>query len=209
MDKTRIFSTLAAVSVLALAGAPAHAQTFTELMEDIGIQKRKQEKMDFSERAPLVLPPSTEALPPPEQAGSFAAANPNWPTDPEVLKEQEEAEKEKLPQYMRRKDREDAGRDIYEIQRAEKQRQGEVAAAPKNYDTTFDRNTVLTPEQLKEVQEKRAAAPEVNVYVEPERRRLTDPPPGYRAPSPAQPYGPPGEDKKKKTSIFSKLNPFN
>lgn len=202
-----LFAVLSAVAALSLAGAPAHAQTFRELMEDIGLQKRTTPKMDFSERAPLVIPPSTDVLPPPEQPGSLAAANPNWPTDPDEVKALEEAEKEKLPNRIRY--REDAGRDIYEIQRKERERreQGEVATNSKGYDTIFDRNTVLTPEQLKEVQKKQAAAPPVNVYVEPERKRLTDPPPGYRTPSAAQPYGP-GDGKKAKKG-GSWWNPFD
>jgi hypothetical protein len=204
-----LFATLCAAAVLALAAAPAHAQSFRELMEDIGLQKRTQHKMDFSERAPLVLPPSTDALPPPEEGGSLASVNPNWPNDPETAKALEDEEREKIPQHLRRKYREDAGRDIYEIQRKERESRasGEAATTPKAYDTSFDRNRVLTPEELKAAQKKQAEAP-AQVYVEPERGRLTDPPPGYRSPSAAQPYGP-GEKDKKKSGWLSKINPFN
>ena len=198
-------------TVVLLSATSVQAQGFKEIMQDIGIQKRDQPKMDFSERAPLVIPPTTDALPPPEDSSALASVNPNWPTDPEVLKEQEEAEREKIPQHLRRKYREDAGRDIYEIQRKEREakERGEIAANSKGYDTTFDRNAVLTPEQLKEVQEKRKNAPEASVYVEPERKRLTDPPPGYRMPSAAHPYGPGEKEQKKKDGWVSKLNPFD
>jgi hypothetical protein len=162
LDKTRIFSTLAAVSVLSLAGAPAHAQTFTELMEDIGLQKRKQEKMDFSERAPLVLPPSTDAaaLPPPEDGSALATANPNWPNDPDTQAALDEAEKEKIPERLRRKYKENQANEIYKFQRQERE-DGRIAAAgqSQDYDTALKRNNpVMTPDELKEVQKREAEA---------------------------------------------------
>jgi hypothetical protein len=196
----------AAIAVLSLAGAPAQAQSFREIMEDIGLQKRKQEKMDFSERAPLVLPPSYD-LPPPEEGGALAKANPNWPNDPDDVRALEEAEREKVPQHLRRKYRENAAKDIYKI-RAQEREAGTAASTSRAYDTTFDRDKVMSPSELKEVRDNRAAQP-VQAYVEPERARLTDPPAGYRSPSPSQPFGPGEKEQKKKNSLFSKLNPFD
>jgi hypothetical protein len=207
LDKTRIFSTLAAVSVISLAAAPTHAQTFRELMEDIGIQKRKTEKMDFSERAPLVLPPSADLqnLPPPEGGSALATVNPNWPNDPDVQAALEEEEKEKIPERQRRKYQENQANAIYKFQREERERE-RTEAQPREYDTVFDRNKVMTPEQLKEARDKEAAAAANGVpmaTVEPERKRLTDPPPGYRTPSVDQPYGPGERDREAR-----KWNPF-
>ncbi len=206
-----IFAALAAVAVLSFASAPAQAQTFRELMEDIGLQKRKQEKMDFSERAPLVVPPTLDALPPPESGGALAAVNPNWPADPDAIREQEEAERDKKAGLEHRQYMRNPSAQIYEI-RAKEREEGVYNDPNKtrSYDAEVDTGP-LTPEQLKAVKKQRAsgeAAVPAQAFVEPERKRLTDPPPGYRAPSPAQPYGP-GEDKKKKSSIFSKLNPFD
>ena len=192
-----------------LSAAGAQAQTFKEIMEDIGLQKRETPKMDFSERAPLVIPPSTDALPPPEDSSALASANPNWPSDPEVAAALEEAEKDKVPYRLRKKHQDNPGKAIYKIRADERaaREAGETPLPSQSYDTIFDRNTVMTPEQLKEVQERQKNAPAVNVYVEPERRRLTDPPPGYRMPSADQPYGP-GQEKKGKTWM-QKLNPFD
>ena len=205
-----IFAAIAAAAVLSVASAPAQAQTFRELMEDIGLQKRKQESIDFSERAPLVVPPSLDALPPPEDKAAIASANPHWPTDPDEIRAAEEAERQKIPQHQRRKYQENAAKEIYKI-RAREREEGLTAATPAEYDTSFDRNTVLSPGELKEVRDRRAKeAAEAGpvVMAEPERKRLTDPPPGYRTPSPAQPYGP-GEAEKKKSGWLSKINPFN
>jgi hypothetical protein len=205
---TRKFSVLAAAATLSFLAVPAHAQTFRELMEDVGIQKRKQEKMDFSERAPLVLPPSLNTLPPPEDSASLAAVNPNWPTDPDSLKEQEEAEQDKIPQRFRRKYQEDAARDIYK-ERAQHRENGAFEGKPRAYETATERG-VMTPDELTKVRDQKAADAVTGVpvaIVEPERKRLTDPPEGYRVPSAEQPYGP-GEKGRKGKGWLSKLNPF-
>jgi hypothetical protein len=210
LDKTRTFSISATAALLLLAGAPAHAQTFSELMEDIGIQKRKQEKMDFSERAPLVLPPSLDAaaLPPPEDAAAVASVNPNWPKDPDTQAELDELEKEKIPQRERRKYQENQAKQIYKFQAQERERE-RVETKPHAYETTFERGP-MTPDQLKEVQKNKAAAAanaQPVVTAEPERRRLTDPPSGYRVPSAQQPYGP-GEKDRESKNWLNRMNPF-
>jgi hypothetical protein len=203
-----IFAVLAAVAALSFASAPAQAQSFRELMEDIGLQKRKQEKMDFSERAPLVLPPSLEALPPPEDTTAIAGVNPQWPTDPDALAAAQEAEEEKVPQHMRRKYNPHAAQEIYEIRAKDRERTTATSNATP-YETIFDRDQKLSPAELKKVRDSRANQP-AQAYVEPERKRLTDPPEGYRVPSPAQPYGQPDEKKKKEGGgWFSKVNPFD
>lgn len=206
MNITRFISTLAAVSALSLAVAPAHAQSFRELMEDVGIQKRKTEKMDFSERAPLVLPPGVEGanLPPPEDGNALAAVNPNWPRDPDTQAELDAAQEEKTPQRFRRKYKEDSAKEIYKI-RAREREEGTPQTTPHAYDTAFDTG-VMTPGQLRKARDKREEDAKNGVpvaVVEPERKRLTDPPPGYRLPSAEQPYGPGAKDPNSKS-----WNPF-
>ncbi len=210
MDKTRIFSTFAAAAILSLAGAPAHAQTFRELMEDIGIQKRKTEKMDFSERAPLVLPPAVDAaaLPPPEDGAALATANPNWPRDPDTQKELDEAAEDKIPERARRKYQENPAKAIYQ-ERARHRAEGGSDVKPHAYDTAIETG-VMTPDQLKEAQRNKAAEAanaQPVVMVEPERKRLTDPPSGYRVPSVEQPYGP-GEKDRESKNWLNRMNPF-
>jgi type II secretory pathway pseudopilin PulG len=212
VEKTRIFSILTAVAVLSLAAVPAKAQSFRELMEDIGIQKRKQEKMDFSERAPLVLPPGVESganLPPPEDPSALASANPNWPRDPDTQAELDAAEADKVPQRFRRKYQEDPAKAIYKI-RAQEREQGRQDVKPKAYDTAFDTG-VMTPDQLNKARKEREADAANGVpvaIVEPERKRMTDPPPGYRMPSADQAYGP-GEKDRESKNWLNRLNPFS
>lgn len=210
MKKTVLL--LASVALAGFAALPARAQTFTELMQDLGLQPRPKQRIDFSERAPLVIPPSLDQLPPPEDASALAAANPNWPTDPEVQQQLEEEERNRKERANRRVEPgKRASQQIYAI-RAKEREEGTFYDESRAgaYDANYQQSRALTPDEIREVQRREAAVKDQAVpqaYAEPERARLTDPPPGYRTPSAAQPYGP-GEDKKKKGGFFSKLNPF-
>ncbi len=211
----QLFALTAALAVFsaAFAAAPANAQTFRELMEDIGVQKREQPKIDFSERAPLVLPPDEQALPPPEDASALAGVNPNWPRDVDVQAEIDAEENERVSRIQDKAYRRNPAGQIYEIRRKEREEGNSYDPSTAVDDTYLGRRDMrLSPGELKEVRDKRAqeasdAGPVV--YVEPERKRLTDPPSGYRSPSPAQPYGPDEKEKKRKEGWFSKLNPFD
>ena len=208
MKKTALL--FASTALIGFAALPAQAQTFNEIMEDLGVKSREKHKMDFSERAPLVIPPSLDQLPPPEDASALAAANPNWPTDPEVVKQLEQEERERKDKKVNRRDGGMAAHEIYQI-RAREREQGTNydPSGAGSYDPNYQQRT-LTPDELQEVRRRNQANKDSAVpqaYVEPARARLTDPPAGYRTPSASQPFGP-GEDEKKKTNFFSKLNPF-
>jgi hypothetical protein len=53
---------------------------FREVMGGLGGEKK--EPIEYQPRAPLVLPPSPDALPPPAEAA--AVANADWPVDPDA-----------------------------------------------------------------------------------------------------------------------------
>ncbi|MEG6508717.1 hypothetical protein V6C03_07015 [Methyloligella sp. 2.7D] len=85
-------------SVLALGGCGG-VEFQGKIFDYAGLSgERKQEDTQMSERAPLVIPPNTNYLPPPGSGN--AASQPNWPTDPEIARQQlvekqAEAEKQK------------------------------------------------------------------------------------------------------------------
>ena len=56
---------------------------FREMTGGLGAQKKEQ--IDYQPRAPLVMPPSTEALPPPAETASVG--NADWPADPDKTTE--------------------------------------------------------------------------------------------------------------------------
>jgi len=180
---------------------------FRKVLGGLGLKGPNDEQIDYRERSPLVLPPSTEQLPPPANEAQPSAAN--WPTDPDVQrrKEEREAKKKQVRRYV---DPNDAGRPLRPDEltpgagtsAARRGAGGTVATNSKD-----DNGRPLRPDELgykggmfgvsgffgsKE-------AETAKFVKEPERDSLTDPPPGYRTPSAAQPYGVIPDSQKPKT----------
>ena len=166
------------------------------LMQSLGL-RRDGEAINYQERAPLVIPPS-RALPPPERSGALVANNPAWPKDPDVLRQKEDAERE-------RKSIKGAGEQIEHEQRV--LRPDELAPGPKprtaagraqtgsNSSVGARGTVILSPSELGYkgglFSGMFGSAPDETAKFtgEPPRTSLVEPPPGYRTPSPDQPYG--------------------
>jgi hypothetical protein len=162
------------------------------LLRGFGLRNGQEAGIEYKERPPLVVPPSRD-LPPPVAAGSLAASNPAWPVDPDVKRRAAE-----------RKAR--AERKSYDFDKAgDALKPSELAAGRTDKPatkTSTDGSPEMTPSQLgytgglwssilglgktftgeKDIETATFAH-------EPHRNSLTDPPTGYRTPSPAQPYG--------------------
>jgi hypothetical protein len=127
-------------------------------------------------------------------AGSITASNPAWPADPD--------EKRRAADRKARKERKPY--DVYTS--GDSLRPSELAAGKTDYPSVKtgkgpDYSPELTPSELgytgglwtsfkNAVTFSREKEPETARFVrEPSRAALTDPPSGYRTPSPAQPYG--------------------
>jgi hypothetical protein len=147
--------------------------------------------IDYRERAPLVVPPTTQALPPP-QSEDAAAANPAWPKDPDVARAKAAAAAESGKPVMRV----DSGRALSadEIRRG-KTRQAKANEPQHSSDYFEGANERLSPDQLGFKGWGMKKDEKVVFTGEPERTRLTQPPPGLQTPSPNQPYGVVGSDK--------------
>ncbi len=65
---------------------PADTKFFRKLFKEFGMQ-RDDERLEYRERAPLVVPPS-RSLPAPQSADTVAR-NPAWPKDPDVRRRNE------------------------------------------------------------------------------------------------------------------------
>jgi hypothetical protein len=164
------------------------------LLRGLGLRNGQEAGIEYKERPPLVVPPSRN-LPPPAAAGSLTANNPAWPADPDEKKRAAErkAKAERKPF------------DPYKAGDALKP--NELAAGKTDKPATKsgegpDHSPEMTPSQLgytgglwssvlglgktftgeKQVETAKFAR-------EPSRSSLVDPPPGYRTPSPTQPYG--------------------
>ncbi len=164
------------------------------LLRGLGLRNGQEAGIEYKERPPLVVPPSRD-LPVPATAGSLAATNPAWPVDPD--------EKQRAAERKARKER----RTFDPYKAGDPLKPNELAAgrtdkpAVKTSDGP-DHSPEMSPSQLgytgglwnsilglgktfsgeKQVETAKFSH-------EPSRNSLTDPPAGYRTPSPAQPYG--------------------
>jgi hypothetical protein len=189
---------IAIALALAFAATPASAQTeptgLQKFLGSIGILEIPREQPDYRERAPLVVPPSS-ALIAPRNPGDISVDNPDWPADHDASRRAAEVADEmrtddefysgralrpdELNRPKKLSKQEQARRDAY-AQRPEAETAGQESAAGRER---------YSPEKLgfKGWGSKKE---ETVVFTgEPERRLLTDPPPGLRTPSSDAPYG--------------------
>jgi hypothetical protein len=188
---------LAGLVICASAIGPARAgddddelpdvKFFRGLMRNLGL-KRDDAGIDYRERSPLVVPPSTD-LPVPENP-ALVDRNPDWPVDPDVTRHRQAAT---------RKDRtanwEEEGRALTpaELNKGVP-RGGPQPGIAKSAEESMRQ---LPPSELgfKGFENMRELLgfdhkPETRTFEgEPARTDLTQPPPGYLTPSANQPYG--------------------
>ena len=186
--------------VLAFGAASAHAEDDDE---DLTFEQKLMRNLlggvlgtgpgiDYRERAPLVVPPSRD-LPPPEP-GTAAINNPAWPVDADVKRRKEERKRSREARRFH-SDNED-GRALRPDELELGRKAGAGRVTPGRALTEDEAARPLSPSALGYKgglfsnlfggggEEKPA------VFAgEPERSSLIEPPPGYRTPSPAQPYG--------------------
>jgi hypothetical protein len=192
MQHLKGWAVLAAAAGVALAVGPAHAAGFmSEVINEFSLSGPQHAPIDYHERAPLVVPKSID-LPKPE-AGNPGIASAAWPKEDDGLTAAErEAANPNIPETERwRYKATHEGQ--YPISPAELEKgraawaeaeQGPAAPNPG----VEDMDTRLSRAQLAKGTRKGG---EVAAFVgEPTRRRLTDPPVGYRVPSPNAPWGP-------------------
>lgn len=151
--------------------------------------------IDYRERSPLVIPPSTD-LPPPNSSRA-AAGNPAWPRDPE-------RKKVAVRNYVNRNaTAEDPGTSSRLT--PEEMRRGATPSAPRITDPSqsgsqeeIDIGRALRPNELGTTGTGifswkgltgNNGTETARFDGEPARGSLTQPPVGYQTPSPNQPYG--------------------
>jgi hypothetical protein len=153
--------------------------------------------IDYRERSPLVIPPSTE-LPPPDNTPGVQG-NAAWPHDPDQQRAPSARRPFNADEEMKRSARGLSPRELRRGARASSQ------TGPVVTQGDAQMGRPLTPSELGETRSlfglmRSSAAGDKPVAFthEPDRTRLTQPPPGYQTPSQSQPYAPP-----KSTGLFS------
>lgn len=162
-------------------GGVASQESFTDkFLNTLGLHNpfEPQYGINYSERSPLVVPP-TRDLPPP--VSSNGPQTPNWPVDPEIRARAAAKKDEAVgphPDYVT-----DSSRPL---------RPSELNVSAINAPGTNDQSSasergehksgILNFDWLKQE--------DYGTFTgEPPRVSLSDPPPGYQTPSPNQPYG--------------------
>lgn len=176
-------------AALLFAAAPASAQedNFTEqLLTSFGLVAPAPPDINYRERAPLVVPPSGDVLPPPRN-GDDITSNPAWPKDEDIVRRQA-AEKAAKTQ------------DVFSDRQATRAlTPAEVArgvnpnAASPNARAAAQNNAAredwLRPNALGFTGWGNKQEKPITFEGEPPREALFQPPAGLQTPAPGAPYG--------------------
>jgi hypothetical protein len=185
---------------------PLDTKILRGIMESIGL-RRDGEGINYQERAPLVIPPSS-TLPPPEKSDTVIANNPAWPKDPDVRRAKEEAAAERASQGGFASDKINKEQSVLrgnDMTPGPKPRRTAKTNTGSNWSNDDPR---LKPDELGYKggffsnifgSKDEAAA---KFTGEPPRAALTAPPPGYQTPSPEQPYGLSGKETAPKATDY-------
>jgi hypothetical protein len=174
------------------------AKLFRSIMRGIGLRNGQEAGIEYKgERPPLVVPPNRN-LPPPVTTGSITASNPAWPADPDLKKRKVQPSVKEVRKLTNEQAWEESSRALtpQELTAGKTDKPSERTGRGPDY------SPELTPSELGYTNRlwssfkslgstfSKDKEPETARFVrEPSRAALTDPPSGYRTPSPAQPYG--------------------
>jgi hypothetical protein len=168
------------------------------ILRGIGLQNGREGRIEYKERPPLVVPPNRD-LPPPDTTGALGPRDPAWPSDPDEAKRKAAKKAESNRKYV---DVERWG----DAMTPDQMKIGKTGAAPNETGIkpgqTVETSTQLRPDELGYHGSiwsgltsmggtfTKDKPPEGAKFLrEPNRASLTEPPSGYRTPSPDQPYG--------------------
>jgi hypothetical protein len=195
-----------AAMLVAVTAAPVAAQSDDEPTEvqkvlgAMGLLDLPKEPIDYSERSPLVVPPSAD-LPRPGSDENIRALNPDWPVDQDIKRKKAAAKEAKKPI--------DAPNDLFyggRLMKPDDWKQAKSKGRGEGAEVMTDEEKRgwyrLSPKELgfKGWDKK----DEMVFRHEPERTSLLQPPAGYQTPSPNAPYGIVEEEKVKTTNPFDR-----
>jgi hypothetical protein len=165
------------------------------IMDGLGLKRDGEANINYQERAPLVIPPSRDLLPP-EQ--SNVANNPAWPKDPDVERRKAHAALEKNRNVSDEREREQNPLRPDQLtpgargkpQKRQQARTDDGYQAPASgFSSQLMPSELGYKGNLYDAMFGKKKEEEAKFTGEPPRTSLTDPPVGYQTPSPAQPYG--------------------
>jgi hypothetical protein len=169
-------------------------ETFEEkiihnIMSGIGATNG-EDRINYRERSPLVIPSNVNALPPPE--AKHAPLAPNWPKDPDEIARKEAIEANRKPVQSVYEASRPLSPSELNIKPSRKKRR--TADTGPDESRTYS-NHLLSPSQLGFTNSMFSkvfggTSTETKPFTgEPDRDSLTEPPKGYQTPSPNFAYG--------------------
>jgi hypothetical protein len=191
-DPRGILALLPVLALLATAAVtPAVAQEeepseMQKLFGAMGLLELPKDPIDYSERSPLVVPPSAD-LPKPAGNVDMRALNPDWPVDQDIKRKKAAAKEAKKPI--------DAPNDLFygsrlmqpkDWKQAQSKGRGEGAETWSDEEKRGQYRISLDKLGFKGWNKKNEI---VKFKGEPDRTSLLQPPPGYQTPSKNAPYG--------------------
>jgi hypothetical protein len=157
------------------------------ILKGLGLRRDGEAEIEYRERSPLVLPPSTQ-LPPPER-NLVPQSAADWPKDPDVerARQARAAARVPVPDEVER-DRALRPDELNVPGAPRRSRAAERPSAPwEDPDAPLSNRALGAKSPFSFVGKPKE---EYATFTrEPSRSSLTQPPPGYRTPSPSQPYG--------------------
>jgi hypothetical protein len=165
------------------------------IMDGLGFKRDGEAGINYQERAPLVIPPSRELMPPEQR--DAAAANPAWPKDPDVERRRTQAAMERNRNVSDEREREQnplrpdqltPGARANKRQQAARTDDGYQAPA-SGFSSQLPPSELGYKGTLFDAMFGTKKDEQAKFTGEPPRTSLTEPPAGYQTPSPDQPYG--------------------
>jgi len=174
---TALLATAALAAGAASIAGPASAQQdigsnpITEFFDGLGMGAKEKPDIDYKERAPLVPPTNTAALPAPQAKGAGRDAS-MWPNDPDVQARKERRARADVVQTESYSYRMDRSPRMDPDELGARRVQG--ASVPRGATATASDNTVMraSPDEL-------AGRSVAEVQQPGGAKRLTDPPSQY------------------------------
>lgn len=171
-----------AAALIAASGASAQeGVAMKNLLGSIGIIPKDPPKIEYRERAPLVLPPKME-LRAPVDPTSVEARAPNWPKDPDVTEARRAAIEEATPEMNRQTYRLNEGKRLSVDEMRAGRRIG-GGQAGRGYGDKRDDKSRMTPEELRLPQEAASKLDPQGL----KRRYISDPPQALLTPADGAP----------------------
>jgi hypothetical protein len=175
-------------------------QIIRRVLSAVGLRDDKP-PIDYRERSPLVVPPST-SLPPP-MSGNVAA--PNWPVDPEIKEQRMRNAASKVPGATGDPVVDD-GKPLLPSELAKGRAKRGVAAGPITEFPSVSQKELGSPNVFSFFSKALSGTEkeESKTFTqEPPRASLLEPPPGYQTPASTYAYGTGKTDKKPTATNYS------